>query len=140
MGDTPEHRITHMQMVQAIVSRLAGNSAQSKAWSITLVSALFAIAAGNSNVMFAYLAPFPASIFWWLDAYYLRQERLFRRVYDHVRTAATGTLDSEMFSMDTSRSAQASDGFVRVLLRPPLSIFHFSILVATVVVIIVMER
>ena len=121
------------------VTRLAGNSTQSKAWSITLVSALFAIAAANDNVTFAYISLFPANIFWCLDAYYLRQERLFRRIYDHVRTADTGTLGSEMFSMDTSRRSLASDGFVKVFQRPPLSVFHFSILVATVVVILVME-
>ena len=64
-----------------------------------LVSALFALAAGNTRIYFVYLAYFPAVAFWALDAYYLRQERLFRKLYDHVRALPETSID---FSMNTS--------------------------------------
>lgn len=37
----------------------------------------------NPNVLFALLLPVIG--FWYLDSYYLRQERLFRAVYDDIR-------------------------------------------------------
>ena len=79
-------KLAHLQMIQAVVTRMAGNSFLIKGWSITLVAALFALAAANTNELFIYLAYFPTFMFWALDAYFLRQERLFRKLYDHVRT------------------------------------------------------
>ena len=43
------------------------------------------LAVDDINEFFVYLAYFPAVMFWMLDAYFLRQERLFRRLYDDVR-------------------------------------------------------
>ena len=80
-----DRQLTHLQMIQAVITRMAGNSFLIKGWSVTLVAALFALAAADTNEFFVYLAYFPAFMFWALDAYFLRQERLFRKVYDHVR-------------------------------------------------------
>jgi hypothetical protein len=64
-----------------------------------LVSALFALAAPESRPAFVYLAYIPAVVFWGLDGYFLWQERLYRALYDHVRTLDEAAID---FSMDTS--------------------------------------
>ena len=78
-------KIKHLEMIQGIVNRLAQNSFQLKGWSVILVSAMFALAANNTNNIFIYLAYFPAFAFWILDGYFLWQERLYRKLYDHVR-------------------------------------------------------
>ena len=39
-------KIAHLQMIQAVITRLAGNSFMVKRWSLTLVVALLALAAG----------------------------------------------------------------------------------------------
>ena len=81
----------HLEMIQGVVNRLSHNSFLLKGWSVILVSALFALAAKDSQLLFVYLAYFPAISFWCLDGYFLRQERLFRKLYDHVR----GTEESQ---------------------------------------------
>ena len=83
--DTIEKRIKHLEMIQGVVNRLAGNSFAIKGWSITLVSALTAIGVDKSDGRFALAALLPAVIFWILDGYFLWQERLFRKLYDAVR-------------------------------------------------------
>lgn len=65
-------------MIQAVVNRMSVNSFLLKGWSVVLISALFALAAGDSQALFVYIAYFPAIAFWMLDAYFLRQERLLR--------------------------------------------------------------
>ncbi len=82
-----ESKIAYLQMIQAVIARMAGNSFLIKGWSVTLVAALFALAAANTNALFVYLAYFPSFMFWALDAYFLRQERLFRKLYDDVRAS-----------------------------------------------------
>ena len=85
MDDGAETKIAHLQMIQAVVMRMAGNSFMVKGWTVTLVTALFALAAADVNRFFVYVACLPAVMFWVLDAYFLRQELLFRKLYDHVR-------------------------------------------------------
>jgi hypothetical protein len=95
-----DKKLAHLQMLQTVIARMAGNSFLLKAWSVTLVSALFALAAANANIYFVYLAYFPVVAFWVLDGYFLRQERLFRALYDRVRVLPDDAATD--FSMNTS--------------------------------------
>ena len=79
----------HLEFVQGVINRMGQNSFLIKGWTVTLVSALFALAAKDTNQKFVIVAYFPTLVFWLLDSYYLYQERLFRKVYDHVRKETT---------------------------------------------------
>ncbi len=75
-------KLKHLELIQAIINRLAQNSFFLKGWSVTLVAALFVLATTDSHHTFIWLAVFPAIMFWLLDGYFLWQERLFRCLYD----------------------------------------------------------
>lgn len=77
----------HLEFVQGVINRMGQNSFFIKGWIITLVSALFALSANDSNQKYIIIAYFPTVIFWLLDSYYLYQERLFRKLYDFVRSS-----------------------------------------------------
>jgi hypothetical protein len=94
-----DHTIKHLTLIEAIITRLAQNSFSYKGWAITLVAAIFALAAKEVNPSYLLIALIPTLAFWGLDAYYLRQERLFRKLYDAVRSSGTAV---SPFSMDTS--------------------------------------
>ena len=126
--------IAHLQMIQAVITRMAGNSFMIKGWSVTLVAALFALAAANTNELFVYLAYFPAFMFWALDAYFLRQERLFRELYDHVRGAEDGPVD---FSMNTEPFVKNVDRASVVGWSHTLRLFHGTIMATIIVVMLV---
>ena len=51
-----ETRVAHLQMIQAVITRMAGNSFLIKGWSVMLVAALFALASANTNELFVYRA------------------------------------------------------------------------------------
>lgn len=80
-----EDLIKHLEVIQNGITRMANNSFLLKGWTVTLVAALFALAAQNSNSKFVILAFFPVVIFWILDDYYLWQEELFRALYNDIR-------------------------------------------------------
>ena len=93
-----DRKLAHLEMIQAVVTRMASNSFHVKGWSVTLVVALFALAAVDDvNELFVYLAYFPTLMFWALDAYFLREERLFRKLYDHVRILDLAYFPTLMF-------------------------------------------
>ena len=81
-----DKRQKHLGMILRIVDRLSVNSFLLKGWSVVLVSALFALTAKDANPFFVYLCYFPAVSFWGLDGFFLRQERLYRQLYDGVRS------------------------------------------------------
>jgi hypothetical protein len=80
-------RVKHLELIQSVVSRLAGNSFLVKGWSLTIASALYAISIQASQWMYAVVGLAAACVFWSLDGYYLRQETLYRHLYDAVRTS-----------------------------------------------------
>ncbi|WOJ95781.1 hypothetical protein R0137_11060 [Congregibacter brevis] len=77
-------KVAHLQMIQGVISRLAANSFQFKAWCIAIVSALVATAWAIENSNLCLLASAPVLSFLWLDARYLRDERRFRKLYSLV--------------------------------------------------------
>jgi len=83
--DFEENRIKHMQMIQAVVSRLGNNSFVVKGWAITVAGAFFAFAVSREEASIALAGLFPVLAFYAVDVYYLQAERLFRVLFDQVR-------------------------------------------------------
>ncbi len=125
-----EEKIRHLEMIQGVINRMANNSFLLKGWSVILVSALFALAAKDSNTHFVLLAYFPALAFWILDGYFLQQERLFRKLYDRVRVKKNEDID---FSMDTSVVKKVKCWFC-VCFSKTLLIFH-GVIIATICIV-----
>jgi hypothetical protein len=80
----PEHTAVeaHLNMMQSVINRMAINSSASKAWCVTLVSALLVVILDKNRSEFLPIAIVPVILFFSLDAYYLIQEKRFRNSYD----------------------------------------------------------
>ena len=100
MSGLGEDVVKHLEMLQPSVTRLAQNSFACKAWAVALVSAIFALVTNDGSCRLVLIALLPALVFWGLDAYYLRQERLVRRLYNVVRRAHPDVRRAGAFSMD----------------------------------------
>lgn len=80
-------RIAHLTMLQGVIARMGANSFTLKALSATFASASIAAlaTAAKPSVYYAVAAIVPIIIFWLMDAQYLRYERGYRHLFDHVR-------------------------------------------------------
>ncbi|WP_455557961.1 hypothetical protein [Agathobaculum hominis] len=76
-----ENRLRYLEAVQRIIDRLSNCSFLLKGWAVTLVAALVALAAKDSNTRYALIAYIPVACFWFLDSYYLMMERQFKDLY-----------------------------------------------------------
>lgn len=132
-----EDAIKHLEFIQNAITRMANNSFLLKGWTVTLVAALFALAAQNANPNFVYLAFFPLIAFWFLDAYYLRQERLFRALYNEVRKNDENTIQSEPFTMDTSPFKKTEKCWLQVMVSYTLGIFYLMIMLTVLLVVFI---
>ena len=96
-----ENKRKHLEMIQIVINRMAGNLFFLRGWTITLITGLFALSAAKGmNRDYVLLAYFLLVIFWILDGYFLSQERRFRNLYDDVRKLDEKDID---FSMDTRK-------------------------------------
>jgi len=131
-----EAKLKYLEMIQGIINRMAGNSFLLKGWSVTLVSALFALAAKDSNQFFLYLAYFPCLAFWSLDGYFLWQERMYRKLYQEVIKMEPEAVD---FDMNATRFKDEVDSWFSVLFSTTLRLFHgiiFGVIVLIMLIII----
>ena len=130
-------KTAHLQMIQAVIARMASDSFKLKSWSVVLVSALFALSAKDADSSFIYLAYMPAIVFWLLDGFFLHQEKLFRAIYDVVRSKDEPKID---FSMDTKSVKRDVPGWLRCCFTKTLLPFHGAIIVAVSVVMCIVVR
>ena len=132
-----ENKQKHLEFIQSAVGRMASNLFLLKGWTITLIAALFALAAKDSDKNYFLIAYIPALMFWALDGYFLSQERRFRALYDKVRKLEENDID---FSMDTSpfksefRNTWLGAIFSRTLL------LYYGALMLTMVVVMFLIR
>ena len=127
-------KLKHLDFIQNVINRLATNSFLIKGWSVVLVSALFALAAGGSKVAFVYLAYVPAVVFWGLDGYFLMLERAYRRHYDRVRVRKPEDID---FSMDIGDLRGGFSAWSDATLSKTLIPFHGALIGAVLIVMLI---
>lgn len=92
-------KLKHLEFIQNTVNRLATSSFRMKGWAVVLVSALLVLLTRDGRIEFAFIGLIPTFVLWGLDGYFLRRERQFRDLYNHVRSLPDQDID---FSMDIS--------------------------------------
>jgi hypothetical protein len=132
-----ENKLKHLEFIQQAVNRMASNLFLLKGWTVTLIAALFALAAKDSKDVYFLIAYFPPLMFWVLDGYFLSQERRFRALYDHVRKLDENQID---FSMDTQpfsqgyRTSWPGSAFSRTL------VIYYGSLIVTMFIVMFMLK
>jgi hypothetical protein len=129
-----ENKVKHLEMIQAVITRMAANSFHLKEWTVVLVSAILAVAASKTSLKFIYISYLPTTVFWILDGYFLWQERLFRKLFDRVRT--TDGPDSD-FSLDTSVIRHDVKPWIMAIFSTTLIIFYVSIILGISIIVLI---
>lgn len=130
-----EKRIKHLEMIQEIVKRMAGNSFLLRGWSITLTAAIstlfFSTTSTETKPYLILTALFLIFVFWVLDAYYLSQERAYRKHYDEVRIKNENDID---FSMNVKKHLCGNDSWFSSMFSSVFLVFYGT---ATIVLLLV---
>lgn len=93
-----EKKLKHLEFIQNAINRMASNSLIIKGWCITIAAALIALLEKEDiNKYYIYFSFTPLLFFWFLDAFYLKTERQYRRLYADVSKKGKKEID---FSMD----------------------------------------
>ena len=127
-----ENKRKHLEFIQGVVNRMANTSFLLKGWSITVVAGLFALGAKDGAIPVLALAVILTAVFWFLDSFFLCQERMYRALYDEVRLKREEEIN---FSMDASTFSERHKWYTTpfaITLWP----FYTSVLATLVIFII----
>lgn len=118
-----ENLLEELNLIQNVIERQASNSFRIKAWTVTLVVVALLF---RSNDFQLFAAAVPLLVFWALDAYFLKQERQYRELYDWVRENRHDT-DEHLFDLNASRFKNEVDGISGTMFSKTLVWFYGSI-------------
>lgn len=109
-------------MTQAVIDRLGRNGLWIKSWSIILIVAGLVLIATQDiqNSYFVLVLILPSIGFWILDGYFLRQERLFRQVYDEIRVQP----DTDFKMNPVKHKNKPKCSWIAAVFSPTLVIFY----------------
>jgi hypothetical protein len=105
-----------------------------KGWAVTLVSALFALAAKDANLNYALITYIAIPTFWLLDGFFISTERQYRKLYDDVRARSEGEID---FEMDATTYANKNRTWLAGIISKTLWPFYTLLIVITLFVMFV---
>ena len=128
-----ENKIKHLEMIQAIITRMAQNSFMIKGWSLTLVVAMFAFVP-KTAYLFIPIAIIPVLIFTWLDAYYLQLERRYRKLYDIVRNKDETEINFQLKIIEECKTI--SNNYLNCIFSRSILLFYVPIFVVVIGIII----
>lgn len=121
-----------IELIQSCVTRMAQNSFTIKGLSLTCISLVGAILVSNYwYVKIALLLPIIA--FWWLDAYYLHRERLFRKLYSWVIENRLNGNKEYLFDLNPNRFQKDEIGLVQCMLRRSNLVYYGMMLILFIV-------
>lgn len=123
-----DSKLKHLEFIQNVITRMNTNSFLLKGWTVTLVSALCALAAKDGNIAFVFIAYIPIPVFWGLDAFFLSCEREYRELYNKVRVIEE---DSTDFSMNTNSPSGGFMSWLESFISKTLFPFYGILLVIT---------
>jgi hypothetical protein len=132
--DIKDFMIKELEIIQGIINRMAYNSFMIKGWTITLVVATLLLKGDKYNTFIAFI---PIVVFWFLDAYFLRLERLYRRLYNWVKDNRLKTQDF-LFDLNYKRFEREEQSIPRIMFSITLVWFYGSLFGLTLIYVILL--
>lgn len=132
-----DYLFKEVDLVQSIIERMGNNSFFIKGAAITLVAASILI---EGNLYHYFVAFLPWLMFWYLDAYFLRVERLYRKLYGWL---IANRLVSDSYLLDIDRKSledrfgKTVNSQLKTMFSKTLIVFYGLLLILIILLIVI---
>lgn len=93
-----------IDLIQDCIKRMAHNSFLLKGWTISIVAVVLALSEKNVSPYFLVLVVLvPLISFWYLDAFFLYTEKLYRKMYEWVIAERSKSNNEKMYDLNPHR-------------------------------------
>ena len=124
-----EYMLKEIEIIQDIIKRLDSHQFMLKGWAITLVVVTLLLKGNEYQVLIAFI---PLLVFWFLDAHFLRIERMYRKMYEWVISNRLKT-NEHMLDMDAYRFEEEVESTPQIMVSITLRWFYGSIAVLIII-------
>lgn len=122
-----ETEVLHKEidLIQACITRMAQNSFLIKGWAISIVAVVLALADKAINpVLLSVILVIPLISFWYLDAFFLRTERMYRQMYAWVLAKRKDGEVDLLYDLNPNRFKETVDSRFRIMWSETLRCFY----------------
>lgn len=120
-----KYLLKEAEIIQDILKRMASNSFLIKGWTVTLVVVTLLLKGTEYQAFIAFI---PLIVFWRLDAYFLWQERMYRKLYQWIIDNRLRTKEY-LLDMNAFRFKDEVQSELKVMFSITLGWFYGSIIV-----------
>jgi hypothetical protein len=126
-----------IDLIQNCISRMAQNSFLIKGWALTVLTVVLALMEKNIDPIYLCLVLFiPLMAFWYLDAFFLQTEKMFRKLYEWVIEVRPKNNFSLLYDLNPHRFKDKVDSLPKVMWSITLRIFYGIPLFVVIVIIV----
>ncbi len=131
--------VKYLEMIQRVIERMAKNSFQIKTWTATLFAAIIVLTYSIINILIFIVLFFIMSMFWVLDSYYLKRERLFRKLYESkVKEFNENSKKiQELFKMNVKSYESEVNSIPRLMISTSEILYYLAFLIIIIFFLIV---
>lgn len=124
-----------IDLIQNCINRMTGNSFLLKGWLVSLVAVIMTIGTGELNKTVVIMtAVIMTCSFWYLDAFFLRTERKYRKMYKWVLEKRANQDRELQYDLDPTRFDNEVESLLTIMLSNTLRRFYGMILLLIVLV------
>jgi len=131
-----EKLMKHLEFIQNVITKMNSNSFLIKGWTVTLVSALFALASSDTNLNYVLISYIVIPVFWILDGFFISTERQYRYLYNDVRHKQENEID---FDMNASKYNSGKNTWISGIFSKTLIPFYGVTFGATLMVMFLIK-
>ncbi len=126
-----------IDLIQGCINRMANNSFLLKGWLVSIIAVILALSPDELNKFIVAVTMILVTVsFWYLDAFFLRTEKLYRKMYEWVLEKRREGETEFQYDLNPHRFNGQVESIVKVMFSKTLRWFYGMILFLIVVVII----
>nr|WP_303213198.1 hypothetical protein [uncultured Romboutsia sp.] len=138
-NNTIDNEIIHKEidLIQSCISRMANNSFLLKGWAVSLIAVILAIIHEKINpVLVSIILASIILCFWYLDAFFLRTERMYRELYNWVIVERPKNNREKLYDLNAKRFEEKVDSISGVMLSKTLRLFYGIPFIISIIILI----
>lgn len=142
MDDKIEMEEIHKEidLIQSCINRMAQNSFMLKGWLVTLYAVILGLLPENVNIWLLCAVLITITIsFWYLDAFFLRTERIYRNIYEWVlreRPQGNRELLYDLNPKNYKGKINEVDNIYKTMISPTLKCFYGIPIILILIIIV----
>ena len=132
--------IEYFKIIQNTITRMAQNSFLIKAWSITIIAGISVLTFSFINTLIFAVLIGVITVFWIMDSYYLRLEKLYRKLYEKVvNIFNTPSMKTQirLFDMDYESFTNQVHTIPRIMFSKAEGLFYITLILAMCFLIVI---